>query len=261
MDKPESTTEATATDPVAESIDGKKDERPNDPQASPVDVNGTFWVVLISLCAAAASLVQVALEQPERGYFVLSLTMGVCGAAVFLDVATRSIPNKLTVPAILLGLSINCLLSPVLVAAEVPEAVSWLGSPLTVDSLMGFGVCTAFVMVSFAMRGLGGGDAKLVMAFGALLGLSEVTAVLFHALLIAAVIGVVNWAVRGTLIARLQIVTQNLMMAAFSDSKFKGSVKFTKKEAPFGLSLFLGLILAQRVQLHHTLIDAVIELR
>lgn len=227
---------------------------------SPVKIPGALWVVLLSMSAALASLIQVALKRPDEGVFVLTLTFAICGAAVFLDVATRSIPNALTYPAILLGLVINLCVTPGLALMEAHTAVRWLGSPGATGALVGFGVCTVFAMISFAMRGLGGGDAKLVMAIGALLGLSQATAVLFHALLIAAAIGLINWAARGTLIPRLQVVTQNVLSALFTDTRFRDAYPFAKSEAPFALSIFLGLILAQFIRLHSTLMDTLSDI-
>jgi len=245
-------------DAPSESV-GDETPRTGGPTTSPVPIPGALWVALLSLSACFASLIQVLLKRPDHGFFILTLTFVVCGAAVFLDVATRSIPNVLTYPAILLGLGINVIAAPVLSTAGADTAVRWLGVPSWTDALVGFAVCTVFAMVSFAMRGLGGGDAKLVMALGALIGLPQATATIFHALLIAAVLGLVNWAARGSLIPRLQVVTQNLLSALFSDSRFRDAYPFSKSEAPFALSLFLGLIVAQFIRLHAVLVDSVIQ--
>lgn len=225
---------------------------------SPIQVPPALWVLLLSLSAALASLLQVALKRPEQGLFVLTLTFAVCAVALVMDISTRSIPNGLTYPALLLGVALNGLLAPALRQLDASSALAWLGAPDFVETATGFAICAAFALVSFAVRGLGGGDAKLVIALGALLGRSMAIAVLFHALLIAAVIGLVNWIARGSLIPRLQVLTQNLVAAMFSNAKVRDAYPFSPTEAPFALSIFLGLVLAQFVQLHALLMGRLV---
>jgi prepilin peptidase CpaA len=87
------------------------------------------------------------------------------GAACWFDVRTRRIPNLLTFPAAAIGL----------VAATVAH-----GGHGTISSAAGFLVGLALFFPLFALRGLGGGDVKLMGALGAWLGTSVVLGVAFY---------------------------------------------------------------------------------
>ncbi|MFG0317912.1 MAG: prepilin peptidase, partial [Planctomycetota bacterium JB042] len=177
-------------------------------------------------------------------------------AAAWVDVAEKRIPNVLTYPALGLGILIHVVLTPLFgwLGWDVPRI--WLGGLGPADALMGFGLCFLFGIVSFVVRGLGGGDVKLLFAMGAILGLGHVIGALFNGILIAAVLGIVNWALNGSLIARLQVMAVTLFGAVFRGEvpKREEILPFGRSVAPFGLSMFLGLILAQFVELHEVLI-------
>ena len=96
--------------------------------------------------------------------FVVSI-----GTAGLLDLRTRRIPNWLTAASLLLAL--------------VLRAVGGLDSLL--DGLMGAGVGLAVGLALFAVRALGGGDGKLLVAVGAFLGLGQMKG----ALLLIGVLG------------------------------------------------------------------------
>ena len=201
------------------------------------------WIVGLSLAALVASVVQLAGGATGQGYFLVSLCFGVCAIGAWLDVATRRIPNALTYPALLIGLALNLLVAPALGAAGVEAAVIWSGTTGVRDALLGFGLCAAIGIVSFAARGLGGGDVKLLAAVGALLGLEAVVPVLFNALLVALVIGLGNWVLRGTLVPRMQVIAGNLLVAV-ATRRMGRVYPFKSSEAPFGFALLLGLILS-----------------
>ncbi len=90
-------------------------------------------------------------------------------AAGWFDVKERRIPNALTVPALGLALVLS-----------VPGGLPSLGS-----SLAGAGLCLLLALPLFLVRGLGGGDVKLLVAFGAFLGPAR----LFSALIVMAFVG------------------------------------------------------------------------
>jgi Flp pilus assembly protein protease CpaA len=213
-----------------------------------------WW--LLALCSAAviASGLQLGSGQASHGYFVRTLCIVVCTGAAWVDLTTRRIPNLLTYPAILLGLGLNAALFPALEAAGAETTLVWLGSPGPRQCLLGFGLCAAIGIISFVARGLGGGDVKLLGAVGAFLGLDLVAAVLFNTLLVAAVIGVANWAVNGTLLARAQMAAYNLTALASPRRGRHTSYPFKPTESPFGVALLAGLVLAQFVALHRVLL-------
>jgi len=90
-------------------------------------------------------------------------------AAVWFDVRERRIPNQLTVLAFLIALFMR----------------SFLGLPALGSGLAGAGICFLLALPFFLARGLGGGDVKLLTAFGAFLGLEQ----LASALLVTALAG------------------------------------------------------------------------
>ncbi len=205
-----------------------------------------LWFVGISLAAMVASVVQMAAGLAEQGLFLVTLCFGICAIAAWLDVATRRIPNLLTYPALLLGIGANLVVAPLLGAADLDVAVLWIGAAGPGDALLGFSLCAGIGIVSFAARGLGGGDVKLLAAVGALLGFQAVVPVLLNTLLVALVIGLGNWALRGTLVPRMQVIAGNVLMAVVT--RKPGPVyPFRGTEAPFGLALLIGLVLSPLV--------------
>jgi prepilin peptidase CpaA len=84
-----------------------------------------------------------------------SAIIAVAVAAAWFDVKERRIPNALTVTA-LRGRS-----------GSRPPAGGRRGGA---SSLAGAGICLLLSLPFFLVRGLGGGDVKLLTAFGAFLG-------------------------------------------------------------------------------------------
>lgn len=209
-----------------------------------------WWVLALSTAAVIASSIQVLTREADRGFFLLTLCFVVAGGAAFVDAATRRIPNLLTYPAILIGLSLNAFLPPLAEAAGWDTPIVWTGATGFVDGMQGFGLCAAIGIVSFIAHGLGGGDVKLLAAVGAMLGFEAILPVLFNTLLIAAVIGILNWVARGTLLARAQMMANNLLTLVVTRSSENVVYPFKRTEAPFGVALLLGLVLAQFVELH-----------
>jgi prepilin peptidase CpaA len=243
---------STAADDPREPINTGDEARV---RSAPVANVVLWWVVAVSMAAVIASGLQIWSGQTERGFYLLTLCFLVCGWAAWIDVATRRIPNVLTYPAVLLGLALNALLPPVLHSSGADVAVVWLGATGFQDAMLGFGLCAVIGIVSFMARGLGGGDVKLLAAVGAMLGLQAVIAVLFNTLLVAALIGVINWAARGTLLARTQVFAGNMLMIAVTRRRMENVYPFKRTEAPFGLALLIGLTLAQFVAIHRVLLS------
>jgi prepilin peptidase CpaA len=87
------------------------------------------------------------------------------GIACWFDVRTRRIPNRLTFPATALGLA----------AATVAH-----GGDGAMSSAGGLLVGMMLFFPMFALKGLGGGDVKLMGALGAWLGVFVVLGVAFY---------------------------------------------------------------------------------
>ncbi len=95
--------------------------------------------------------------------------------AGWLDWRSRRIPNWLTVPALLVGISINSI------------AFAWPGTKAALEGAgLGLGLLLPFVLA----RGLGAGDWKLMGALGALLGPNRLVVVLLGTVFIAGIMAV-----------------------------------------------------------------------
>ena len=100
----------------------------------------------------------------------LVLTICLLAAAVYTDLRVGKIYNKLTIPCIAIGIAMNA-------AAHGLQGM--------VDSLCGAGVVLGLFLLFAPKVGIGGGDTKLMMAVGALMGLKFAV----WAMLASAVIG------------------------------------------------------------------------
>jgi prepilin peptidase CpaA len=151
-------------------------------------------------------------------------------SAMFMDVRTHRIPNKLTVVGFVLGL---------LVAAS-----AGLGAFLS--GLAGAGVALALGLILFAMGGMGGGDAKLFAVVGAFMGLKG----FFLALLASAVVGgllaLILAARRGVLLAVLY-GTKDLLVHVFTLGRRGERMTLDSPGAvsiPYGAAIAVGSIAA-----------------
>jgi prepilin peptidase CpaA len=80
--------------------------------------------------------------------------VAVMALGAWIDVRTRRLPNKLTLTAVVLALALRGL----------------LGGAALLDGVYGLALAFALLLPLFALGGVGGGDAKLMMAAGAFLG-------------------------------------------------------------------------------------------
>jgi prepilin peptidase CpaA len=105
--------------------------------------------------------------------------------AAFTDLRTCRIPNKLTLPALLLGLVFQLVFHP--------HAPTLLGSLIDAAKAFGIGFGTFFVL--WLVGGGGGGDAKLMGALSLWLGSRMTIAVLITSTVIVVVgtLAVVGW--------------------------------------------------------------------
>ena len=158
------------------------------------------------------------------------LTALVATAAGWTDWRSRRIPNWLTMPALVLGVVVNSLVS------------GWPGAKAALlGSLLGLALLLPFVLV----RSLGAGDWKLVGALGAFLGSEHLIAVLLGAILVAGVMAVVLVIWHG----RVRQTVRNLgrMLAAFVTLHLPGpELSLDNPDAlkvPFGIAVAIAVIL------------------
>ncbi len=105
------------------------------------------------------------------------LALGVTLLAGWVDFRTRKIPNWLTVPALILGISIHVL------------AAGWPGAK---TSLEGAGLALVLLLPFVLLRGLGAGDWKLMGAVGAFLGPLMFLFVLLGSILVSGLMAIVS---------------------------------------------------------------------
>jgi prepilin peptidase CpaA len=92
------------------------------------------------------------------------------GGAVYFDMKSRKIPNKITMPAVLVGI----------VWYSVSSGLNGF-----LYSISGFSLGLAVFLLPFMMGGMGAGDVKLLAAIGALMGWRFI----FSSVLVAAIAG------------------------------------------------------------------------
>jgi prepilin peptidase CpaA len=96
--------------------------------------------------------------------FTVTLAVAVALCAAFTDVKARRIPNKLTYPAILIGLGLQGVVH------------GWRGLLLSAGGGLLFG---GILMLFHLIRAMGAGDVKLATALGCIVGLAAVPQVMF----------------------------------------------------------------------------------
>lgn len=152
--------------------------------------------------------------------------VGVAGWAGWLDWQSRKIPNRLTIPALLAGLTVS--------------AVLW-GWPGIKTALEGAGISLGVLLPFVVMRGLGAGDWKLMGALGAFLGPQRAIVVLLGTVLIAGVMAVVEIIRQGKVLETLS----NLWLLFVAYSTFRvGSARDITLDNPGLLRIPFGVAAA-----------------
>jgi prepilin peptidase CpaA len=110
---------------------------------------------------------------------IWAVTIGVTLVAAFVDFRTRKIPNWLTVPTFVAGLTLRTAL---------------FGWPGAKSALEGTGLALLVLLPLVLMRALGAGDWKLMGAVGAFLGPLMFLFVLLGSILVSGVMAIVEMA-------------------------------------------------------------------
>jgi prepilin peptidase CpaA len=150
--------------------------------------------------------------------------------AAISDVLSRRIPNALTMSAVGLAL--------VLRAAVGLEAFAY--------GLMGAGLALLVMLPLFAMRGVGGGDAKLLIMVAAFLGPYGFLVALLTTALVGGVMSVVAAANKGAILPIL-FNTLDLMKWVFTLGRRGERTTLVSPGAvsvPYGVAIAIGSILA-----------------
>jgi prepilin peptidase CpaA len=132
------------------------------------------------------------IEEPMSISYANTCLLIVLGMAAFTDICWRRIPNQLTYPAMLAGISYHVLQN---------------GAAGFLFSLCGILVGMGLLMLLFVTGGMGAGDVKLLGVMGAFLGAQAVVVATLYAAIIggiyAVILLVVHRSAARLLIARL----------------------------------------------------------
>jgi leader peptidase (prepilin peptidase)/N-methyltransferase len=152
---------------------------------------------LFLACYVKLGLTLAALKCCVLGFLLLGL--------IFTDAETKLLPDKLTLPGLIIGLlfslfvPVNDLASqllPGIISLPVSSDISWHALSL-VDALLGAGAGASFIYGAGAIylrwrgiEGMGFGDVKLMAMIGAFLGLRLTVLTIFAATLAGSLFGV-----------------------------------------------------------------------
>jgi prepilin peptidase CpaA len=162
----------------------------------------------------------------------MGLVILLLSASAYTELTRNKIPNQLTYPAIILGLILGYL----------PAGISWGAS------LGGFGIGFGMMFMFYLFGGLGGGDVKLMAAFGALLGFPLIVRVLLFSSFFGAIMAVVllTWnANPAKFLKRKTLPAEgpDESPEAPPDEAAKGEPESTRpRTIPFGIAICTGVL-------------------
>jgi prepilin peptidase CpaA len=161
----------------------------------------------------------------------LSVTLlAVVLVAMWTDVRSRRIPNGLTLTALLAALALRAL----------------FGAAAVLDGLLGAGLALALLLPLFALGGVGGGDAKLLVAVGAFLGPKGFLIALLATAIAGGVMSLAWTARRGVILPAL-LNTRGLLKYVFTAGRRGERTTLAMPGAvsiPYGVAIAAGAIFA-----------------
>ncbi len=178
-------------------------------------------------------------------YFPIFIALLLCVIAAVTDVRSLKIYNKLTVPALLLGLIFQVILH---------------GFDGFFDGIAGVLVAFAVLLVPFMIGAMGAGDVKLMSALGAWVGISFASQIVLIACLLTGAASVIALLRRGGLSAawlnvkinwfRLQTLQHHLVLDE-PDELRSMKVDADRKAdlIPFSVMLLLAVVLVLLIHL------------
>ena len=126
----------------------------------------------------------------------IAVLVGLLGTALYTDFRYGKIYNKLTIPCMAVGITLN--------AAD--------GLPGVFQSAVGAGVVLFLFLVFAPAVGIGGGDTKLMMAVGSIIGLSLVVWTMLYSAVVGGVLALVAMARQRALLATTQNMAGNIYL-------------------------------------------------
>jgi prepilin peptidase CpaA len=150
--------------------------------------------------------------------------------AAVIDLRERRIPNALTVGALMIALALR----------------GSIGAGAVVDGLLGAVLALVLLLPLFALGGVGGGDAKLLVAVGAFLGRSDFFVALLAIAVAGGVLALAYAARRGVILPAL-LNTKGLLLYVFTLGRSGERTTLATQGAvsiPYGLAIAAGTLFA-----------------
>lgn len=167
---------------------------------------------------------------------------GLLAAAVWHDLRSRRIPNRLVFPGALLGLLINSV--PLHVGGVLAPVAAPLGLLM---GLAGFAAGLALLLPLYALKTMGAGDVKLMAMIGAFLGPYPVAIVTLFSLLAGGVMAVIVAAWNGTLrrvtANSYHLLLQSLMRGIAGDMPSIDAPALPSGKLPYALAIATGTLI------------------
>ncbi len=155
--------------------------------------------------------------------FVAVLTLG-----AWTDLRTRRIPNVLTVGGLAAALGLR----------------AWVGPEVLFGGLEGAGLALLVCLPLFALGGMGGGDAKLLIAMGAFLGSERLVGALLLIALVGGLLAVMQAARRGLVLSIIRgcfsLLRYWVTFGAGGQRPGLGAGAANAVTMPYGLAIALG---------------------
>jgi prepilin peptidase CpaA len=167
---------------------------------------------------------------PAVATVLIFTAIPVLAVAAYMDIRTRRIPNYLTIGAVVLAMLLRAGAGP----AEV------------VDGLSGLLLAMAVVLPLFAMGGVGGGDAKLLIAVGAFLGPHALLVALLGTAIVGGIMAAAYATKRGVILPAL-LNTRGLLTWVVTGGR-RGERTTLQMEGavsvPYGVAIAAGTLFA-----------------
>lgn len=157
----------------------------------------------------------------------LSLALLIAGIALITDIRYHKVFNWLTLPAIGIGL----------ILGFIPGQG---GMP---SHILGAGVGFGIFFILYAMKIVGGGDVKLMIGLGAIMGYPFIFALTFYSLVAGAVIGIFEMIISKRFLKGIKNIFLFFKQALTPELKPFIPEKDMGK-IPFAVSIFIGVIIS-----------------
>ena len=168
----------------------------------------------------------------DRESFLLLIALVLAVIAAVVDVQQHRIPNWLTYPGIVLGLSLRGFL------------LGWKGLASAVEGCL---VAGGIMLIFYIVRAMGAGDVKLMGALGALIGPHHAVVVLVATGIFGGLLGICFAFYRGKIGATLKNLGTVLRFHASAGLQAHPDLNLDNPAAlrmPYGLAIALGMFYA-----------------